>query len=216
MHNVIQQKYAARNWLRNHKRAVAKMNMKSKWWGPAARRNAWRVTKAATGKGSTRRAAVEAVLWPDTLAEKVVKVALAEVGVTESPYGSNRGPRVDAYTAVTGTKAQPWCAAFVCWVYRKAGFKGEFAPLAAYVPSWTTMIRNGTRGWREVSFSNARPGDVVTLWGSGHIEIVRKREGDYLLTIGGNTSPVGKNANGGGVFKVKRHRSEVTAIGRPK
>jgi hypothetical protein len=65
-----------------------------------------------------------------------------------------------------------------------------------------------------VAFENAQPGDFVTLWDSGHIEIVVKRKGDYLYAIGGNTSPVGRDANGGMVANTKRHRSEVTAIGR--
>ncbi len=65
MHNVIQQKYKMRSWLQDHGKSAVRMNMKSGVWGPAARRNAWRVTKAATGKASTRRKNVEAVLWPN-------------------------------------------------------------------------------------------------------------------------------------------------------
>lgn len=57
--------------------------------------------------------------------------------------------------------------------------------------------------------------DLSNLLGcSEYIEMVLKRSGDYLICIGGNTSPTGQNANGGMVAMTKRHKSEVTKIGR--
>lgn len=52
----------------------------------------------------------------DELIEKVLGVAKSQNGVTEKPRGSNGGPEVDAYLAVTGLgSGYAWCAAFVAW-----------------------------------------------------------------------------------------------------
>jgi hypothetical protein len=45
--------------------------------------------------------------------------AVNEIGACEQPDGSNRGPRVDVFTAPD--LGIPWCAAFVSWCYRLAG-----------------------------------------------------------------------------------------------
>lgn len=186
-------------------------------WGRGKRTLAWRVSAHAFGTehaSAQKTPELVRLLFPPSFGSRVAQIARAEVGTREHPANSNDGPRVRQYQSVTGMRFQPWCASFVCWCYRKAGYQGEFAPLPAYVPSWTQMLRAGARGWRAVRFEDARAGDVVTLWNSGHIEIVERRDGEYLACIGGNTSPVGQNSNGGGVFRTRRHRSEVTTIGR--
>jgi hypothetical protein len=56
-----------------------------------------------------------------TLSEKVLEVALSQVGVEERPRGSNRGPEVEQYLAsVHLPPGNPWCAAFVSWCVREA------------------------------------------------------------------------------------------------
>jgi len=67
MPNVPQVKYKMRNYSRDNGLKYANMNKASKVWGIGARRNAWRITKHVNGKGSTRKAAVVAILWPDTV-----------------------------------------------------------------------------------------------------------------------------------------------------
>jgi hypothetical protein len=50
--------------------------------------------------------------------------ASGEVGVTEQPPGSNRGPQVDDYLTTVGLNPAggsfAWCSAFVYWCFRKA------------------------------------------------------------------------------------------------
>lgn len=213
MATVVQTKHALRNAIAKHGLKLARMNVDSAVWGIGARTNAWRLTSHLSHP-STSKAAVDLILFPPSLGQRVVEVALREVGTKEHPAGSNDGPRVHEYQSVTGAYHAPWCASFCCWCYRRAGFKGDFAQLPAYVPSWTSMVKGRQRGWRPVDFRDARAGDIVTLWQSGHIEIVRQRSGEYLECIGGNTSPVGQNANGGMVAKTRRHSSEITVIGR--
>jgi hypothetical protein len=225
VHNVIQQKYAMRDWLTKHSKTAYPMNFKSEVWGINAQRNAWRVTKAATGDGSTRRAILEDVLWPPTFGEMVVRVAMGELGVKENPPGSNSGPRIDMYLRNAGIPTnwpasdKAWCASGAKWCYDEARKRLGLRPIKwfwnpAGVPQWTKAAHDGQL-MRAIAFGDARQGDYVCLWGSGHIEIVVKRVGDYLYCVGFNTSPVGQNANGGMVANTKRHRSEVTVIGRP-
>lgn len=49
------------------------------------------------------------------LAAKALELARAEIGTTEHPRGSNRGPAVDSYALTMGVEPDgaPWCARFV-------------------------------------------------------------------------------------------------------
>lgn len=49
------------------------------------------------------------------LAAKALELARAEIGTTEHPRGSNRGPAVDSYALTMGIEPDgaPWCARFV-------------------------------------------------------------------------------------------------------
>jgi hypothetical protein len=62
------------------------------------------------------------------LIERVLAIAALEVGVSEEPKGSNRGPRVEQYQRATGYQFPvPWCLCFCYWCVAKAckalGFK---------------------------------------------------------------------------------------------
>lgn len=57
-------KIAMRLYMPKKKLKYAEMNLKSEYWGPNARVNAYRITKYATGHGRTSKRAVEAVLFP--------------------------------------------------------------------------------------------------------------------------------------------------------
>lgn len=57
---------------------------------------------------------------PTTYESKVKQIYDAEIGVRER--GLNTGKRVEEYLAYVNLKTgDPWCAAFVCWVYGQAG-----------------------------------------------------------------------------------------------
>lgn len=215
--NTVRLKYKMRKWLRDHHRPeTPRMNMLPVW-GKAARANAVVIC------GSPDERACWDALFPPTFGQKCVEVALGELGTKEHPARSNRGPRVDQYEMAVGSwvVGKPWCASFVTWCTLKAakllGVKAPRLPAnAASVPSWTDMVRRGLYGWRRVEPADAKPGDVVTLWGSAHIERVRSVDvhGHVLHCIGGNTSVVGQNSNGGEVCETVRTFSEVTVVGR--
>jgi len=217
--NVIALKYQMRKFARTHVPPIPetpRMFM-TPAWGVAAQKLAWRIC------GHSDKQAVYARLNPPTLRQEAVKLAAGELGVKESPAGSNSGVRVRAYQAMTGAYNSPWCASFASWAYvtaaRKLGQRRPLlAPVPAYVPSWTQMIRSGSRGWHRVEAAAAMPGDLVTLWGSAHIEIVSGVDvhAHVLHTIGGNTSAHGQSSNGGQVCRGTRYFSEVTVVGRYK
>jgi hypothetical protein len=55
---------------------------------------------------------------------KVIEIARNEIGVSEVPVGSNKGPRVEEYLrSVRLGPGFPWCAAFVFWCYSEACIK---------------------------------------------------------------------------------------------
>lgn len=66
------------------------------------------------------------------LASKAIEIARTQIGVTEHPPGSNRGPEVDKYLAAAGLDASSghyaWCAAFCSWSIIEAAKALGFAP----------------------------------------------------------------------------------------
>lgn len=126
--------------------------------------------------------------------EALVRVARAEVGVTEQPLGTNTGPRVNYYRRATTLFATlqrgwPWCCAFVVRMAKDAGIRLPRAAQTASVWAFTDWARSAGR----LVTRPPRAGDVVVLLGEGkHIGIVRKVKGAVVHTIEGNTTPDGK------------------------
>lgn len=210
------------SYAKAHDLKVPAISLTSPVWGKGKQTLAWRVSGHAFGDknaATQKTAQLIRLLFPPSMGDMIRKVAIAEVGVHEEPAGSNTGNRVAQYQATTGAVKAPWCGSFNKWCIVTAAHKlGKPVPKCAdnhaYVPDITATIRSGEHGWRKVDFDNAKPGDTVCLWNSGHVESVRYRQGDYLYCVGGNTSPVGQNNHGGMVALTKRHRSEVTVVGR--
>lgn len=127
---------------------------------------------------------------------RMVRLAQAEIGVRESPSGSNNSPRIREYRRATDGAENipgPWCAYFVSWLAKGAG-----APIGAggngtgYVP---TLEAWGKQNDRYIDPSNRpSPGDIVIFdWeGDGtsdHTGIVERVAADGTVhTIEGNSS----------------------------
>jgi hypothetical protein len=144
--------------------------------------------------------------------EAAVKFARKNVGVSESPPGSNRGQLIDMWNRAVGTTPGPqayWCGAFVNACLHAAGFPNQ--PFLAYCPGIETHARGGAGGWSwHPTLADGKPGDLVlyTEPGSGvaaHVElVVSARPFDV---IGGNTSAnpsTGSQSNGGCVAEHRR------------
>lgn len=156
-----------------------------------------------------------------TTRQRVVRVAVAEVGVKEHPAGSNRGKRVDEYTATTGTPGQPWCAAFVTWVWLQCGVRLEGFN-TAYCPSWVQTARAGRCRLSVVSRAEAVPGDMALYdWGgdgvSDHIGVLTSRvgaDGSFRACEGNTAGDGGDQSNGGAVMIRDRNASSVLVFVR--
>lgn len=118
--------------------------------------------------------------------EAALRSALADVGVHESPMGSNRGLRVQTYQRATwlpGT-GWPWCVA--AWLYWTlgAGLQMPYKGAGSYaLHDWA--VKNG---WR-VPVHEAQPGDACVFnIGAGHVGMVIEVTSTSVKTVDGNVS----------------------------
>ena len=145
----------------------------------------------------------------------VVEQARKSLGIREQS-GHNDGPVVDEILAsvnLEGSKA-PWCAAFIVWVGDKAFGatllnpypRSAWSPTFLAKPTWDRQ-RKGTP---------LKPADVFGIWFNSmgrvaHVGLVEKNEGDWLVTIEGNTNG-GGSRDGDGVYR--RRRLSANVLGR--
>lgn len=148
-------------------------------------------------------------------ADKVLSIARGEVGVKESPAGSNKVKYNTAYYGreVKGS-AYPWCCAFVWWVFQQAGASELFygGEKTAYCP---TLMAFHKKQW----VKDYEPGDVIFFNFSGgttakHVGICESWDGKSITTIDGNTGTTNE-ANGGAVMRRKRDKKYIVGAYRP-
>ncbi len=146
---------------------------------------------------------------PDAERPDVVDVALQEVGVTETPPGSNEGPRIADYMAAVGlSDGYPWCAGFARKMLDQAEANRpdvRSAGATDYVTGASIDATSVLRGAEEVArgaLAIWRRGDT---W-KGHIGIVRGWQQQCGRTVEGNTSPgdAGPQRDGDGVWRRQR------------
>ena len=149
---------------------------------------------------------------------KVIEVARGELGVTESPPGSNRVKYWDEYGA--GWQGQPWCVAFLWWCFQHAGEGMAFFG-GGKTASCGTLLRWYSAQGQTVAKKDIQPGDIVILNFSGTSEtqhcglVVDTLKMGYFQTIEGNTSQSGSQSNGGQVCLKTRNLSQVVGVCRP-
>lgn len=136
-------------------------------------------------------------------ASKVIQVAAAEIGTSESGNNNNK------YGKEYGLNNQPWCCIFVWWVFKHAGVSDLFygGGKTAYCPTLMNWFKNKGRFYK----SDPKPGDVVFFdWnGNGspdHVGIVESANKNSVTTIEGNAS--------NRVKRLKR-TSGILGYGRP-
>ena len=139
-------------------------------------------------------------------AEAVLKVAIGQEGVEESPPKSNHV----LYAVWYGMDHAPWCAMFVSWTLHQAGFdqfaittaKGYSAVYAGV--DW--FKKNDAWAGPEVV---PEPGWVVFFgFGEGHTGLIKSaRSITDITTIEGNTDSAG---GGSGGKVMEKHRSATS------
>jgi hypothetical protein len=177
--------------------------------GPAT---SWALsTPNARTAGTARRYTVPGWRCEPSLARqdvrRVIEIAEGEVGVHEEPDGSNRGARVDVYTAPD--LGIPWCAAFLSWVFARGCDEGS--PFGRLLSAW--QINEWAKGNNRILGDAAlpQPGDVFVILRTdfhGHTGlIVGPSQDNRLCTIEGNA--------GNAVRGLIRGRSSFTSLIRP-
>lgn len=148
--------------------------------------------------------------------DRLVTVAKGEVGVTESPPGSNR----TKYGAAYGWDGVPWCLIFIWWCFFKARLSYAFFG-GAKTASCGTLYQWYKAGGMVVAAEEARAGDIVLLNFHGgrdpeHCGLVIEAGNGWIRTIEGNTSSSGSQDNGGAVCEKVRVYRQVVAVCRPQ
>ena len=150
---------------------------------------------------------------------KVIEVARGELGVTESPAGSNRVKYWELFGP--GWQGQPWCVAFLAWVFDKAGERMAFFG-GGKTASCTILLRWYREQGLTVPAAQAQPGDIVLLnFSDGispdHCGLVVERNGSTIKTVEGNTSAGnGSQDNGGCVALKTRYPYQIVGVCRPQ
>lgn len=142
-----------------------------------------------------------------TAGQQMLAVAQAEVGQAEQPPGSNDSPRIEEYrTATVGSyRGAPWCAYFVSWAARQAGFPigdgGNGEGAVEGIERWAAQT-----GRLLPAGATPQPGDII-LFGGRHVGIVESVNPDgSLTTVEGNHASA--------VSRVQRSPSEATGYVR--
>src|SRR4051794_11817473 len=123
-----------------------------------------------------------------SVSQKMLATAAGEVGVRESPPGSNNSPRIAEYRSATAGAPGPgpWCAYFASWVARQSGVpvgpNGQGFGSVDALYSWAQQSGKALpRG------AQPQPGDLI-VWNE-HIGMVESVEGSGAIhTIEGNSS----------------------------
>ena len=155
---------------------------------------------------------------------KVIETARAELGVTEKPPGSNRVKYWEDYDPAY--QGQPWCVAFLWWVFNSAGERMSFFG-GGKTASCSVLLRWYNEQGLTVPVSEVQVGDIVLLNFHGgkdpeHCGLVAEVLGNgwYIQTIEGNTTNTDKNtsndSNGGCVAAKTRYPSQIIGVCRPQ
>lgn len=147
-----------------------------------------------------------------SIGEKVLAIAEAELGVAESPSGSNKVKyNTWFYGKEVSGAGYPWCMVFVNWCYAQAGY-----PLPT--PHEVSASCSGVLNWYKKTqpqciVTAPEKGDII-IYNFGHTGIYYGGAVNLVYAIEGNTSR-GNDTNGGTVMRRNRERSQVAGFIRP-
>lgn len=148
------------------------------------------------------------------LSEKILQIAITQIGVQEIPKNSNAGPEVEKYLKSVGLgKGYSWCMAFVYWCASEAA-KQLTLPNTLYKTGGVLAMWNARALLR---VKTPQPGDIIILdygKGLGHTGIIEKIVGTTLHTIEGNTNDEGSR-EGYEVCRRTRKLSTIKGFIRP-
>lgn len=158
---------------------------------------------------ATRRKQRVAAAAKKPLRLKALARAVTQLGVEESPAGTNQ----QKFGAWYGDDGEPWCAMFVTWAYVLEGSTAfKRGSRWAYVP-WIVNAARAGQGGLAITTS-PYPGDLACYdWDNDgiadHVGLFERPENKGAFSaIEGNTG-IGNDSNGGKVMRRERQRSSV-------
>lgn len=146
---------------------------------------------------------------------KLLQIACKELGVSEIGK-SNTGKRVKEYQATTnlGGTGWPWCAAYICWIFKQAGiFTEDDRPKTAAAYGFETWAKKlGISVIKKPD--KVLKGDIV-IYSFSHIGIASSDSGTNgtFTAYEGNTNAAGSR-EGGSVLEKYRNLSSVRSVVR--
>lgn len=151
--------------------------------------------------------------------DRVIEVALGELGNTEYPPGSN----MQKYGAAYGVNGVYWCVQLIWWIFREAGESKAFFN-GAKTASCTALMKLYQAEGLWFTDGQYQCGDIAIMTFAKNREvqhcglIIGKAEDGGWITVEGNTSPgmEGSQSNGGCVAKKIRYNSNILGVCRPK
>ncbi len=149
---------------------------------------------------------------PNELSLRALEIARTQIGITEHPKGSNKGPEVDKYLLSAGINfPASWCAAFIYWCYEQAskelGVKNPLIRTGGVLKHY-----NETTG---IKVAIPKKGDIFIMdfgKGLGHTGLVDSvnLESKTFTTVEGNAEAKNiANRTGGTVCKNTRNINSV-------
>jgi hypothetical protein len=129
---------------------------------------------------------------PITLAMRALSIAKSQLGNSEVPKGSNKGPHIKKYLNSVGLdEGYAWCMGFVYWCVNEASKEMN-------VPNPLVKTAGVLNQWNKVNkamkVSRPMPGDIFIMdfgKGAGHTGFVTKVVGERFETIEGNSNDEG-------------------------
>lgn len=156
----------------------------------------------------------------NSLREKILSIATAEIGTKENPAGSNKVKYNEwLYNKIVIGPAFAWCGAFVSWVFDQTGINlGKIDYLRGF--AGTNYAVDNVHKWgKKITRDQVQPGDIVFFDFDNNKRY--DHTGIFLKDIGNNTfesiegnTAVGNDSNGGAVMKRQR-RYSVAIFVRP-
>ncbi|HEY0669624.1 MAG TPA: peptidoglycan-binding protein [Sphingobacteriaceae bacterium] len=153
---------------------------------------------------------------PSALRYQVKNIYDAQVGIKEQT-GNNDGKKVEQYLRyVHLTKGQPWCAAFVCWVFGEIKVHN---PRSGWSPA---LFPDSKVIWQRARLQPAthnpepKPGDVFGIYFPekkrvAHAGFIDEWGEKYAITVEGNTNIAGSR-EGDGVYRKRRLTSSLYQV----
>lgn len=149
--------------------------------------------------------------------DKLLDLARSQIGIKESPAGSNKVKYNTWYygSEVSGSQ-YPWCVTFVAWLFNELGASKLFFG-GAKTASSSTLYRYHAESGQAVTDGKYKPGDIIYFMfdGNGHTGVCERFDGSNITTIDGNTGTTNE-ANGGAVMRRTRNKKYIKGAWRPR